>query len=189
MLESKYPKLEQTEQEDILFFLGTYGAPIGNLPASPNKELSFEEVVVKALVFSRQNPIVARAFPVFIVKNEQRFKNFQRLKELVIKEHQENTLGFFLDVTYELTGKEIYKELAGQLKKNPTVEDFFVIYKPSKYRERLLTRNTPVIAKRWFFRMNMNLDSFQSTFKKFVSQDVTTNSPETVTNRYEVSRR
>lgn len=164
-------ELEQQKREhkNVLFYLGKYGAPVGNAPTSPTQELSFEEVVARALSFSRMNPTIARTLPVFIAKNEKHFTRFQTLKELVKKEHQENTLGFFLDLTCELTGNRFFRNLAVQLKKNEKIEDFFVTSRKGKYRERLLKKNTPLVAKRWFFRMNMTLESFKSTFEKFVS--------------------
>ncbi len=51
-------------------------------------------------------------------------------------------------------------------------EDFFL--RPhSKYERRLADKNTPAAARRWHFRMNMGLGSFESTFAKLATGDET----------------
>ncbi len=167
-----YDRQKNTELQDVLWFLEHYGAPIGNVPEIPGRTFSFEEGVAKALLYARMNPTIARAFPVFIVRNVHHFFPFQRLKDAVTQTNQENTFGFFLDLTAILTGNARYSELAAQFPIHKRLEDFFLSMRQSKYRERLLIRNTPGIAQKWFFRINMRVESFQSTFEKFVSEKV-----------------
>ncbi len=169
MAKSAHRKEANVKERDVLWFLGRHGAPIGNTPEAPGRKLSFEEGVAEALAFSRTNPTVARVLPIFIARNVRHFSDFSRLKDAVIRARQEKTFGFFLDVTFALTGDAIYSRLAAQLEKDNQVEDFFVTMKPGKYRDRLLERNTPHVAKKWFFRINMPIDSFQSIFNKFMS--------------------
>ena len=158
------------EKQDVLYYLGLYGAPLGNLPILPRKPLSFEEVIVKALSFSRENPIVARTLPVVLAKNEARLKNFQKLREFVKHEGQENTLGFFLDLTSELTGNVFYKELSKEFEQSEQApQDFFLRFnEKGKYGKYVLNKNTPVIARKWGFSINISLESFQAVFKKFM---------------------
>ncbi len=165
----EHQKEADAKAQNVLWFLGRHGAPLGNAPEAPSRDLSFEEGVAGALAFSRTNPTVARVLPIFIARNVQHFSNFTRLKEVVIRARQEKTFGFFLDVTSVLTGDARYARLAAKFKKDNQVEDFFVTMKPGKYRNRVLARNTPDVAKKWFFRINMPIDSFQSIFDKFMS--------------------
>ena len=158
------------EKQDVLYYLGLYGAPLGNLPIVPRKPLAFEEVLVKALSYSRENPIVARTLPVVLAKNEARLKNFQKLREFVKQEGQENTLGFFLDLTSELTGNAFYKELSKEFEPSEhALQDFFLKFnEKGRYGKYVLNMNTPVIARKWGFTINISLESFQAVFKKFM---------------------
>jgi hypothetical protein len=47
------------------------------------------------------------------------------------------------------------------------VRDLFLVPAGSKYQSRLAEERTPAVARRWGFRMNMDLDSFRSLFDRF----------------------
>ncbi len=118
----EYQQKKEAGEKNILWFLGSRGAPVGDAPEAPSRDFSFEEGVAGALSLSRTNPTIARVFPIFIARNVRHFSNFSNLKEAVIRARQEKTFGFFLDVTFALTGDEIYSRLAAQFEKDNHVE-------------------------------------------------------------------
>jgi hypothetical protein len=79
------------------------------------------------------------------------------------------TLGFFLELTDELAGADVFKAAAAPLedKRLRRRKNFFSRDgRFGAYEEELALMNTPAVAKRWHFLMNMSLDSFKSYFRK-----------------------
>ncbi|MCP4347000.1 MAG: hypothetical protein GY795_15910 [Desulfobacterales bacterium] len=150
------------------------GAPVGGKfeTAEDTTTDSPEEVLAASLALARRNPVVARVFPVVIAKNKSCFDNFDLLRNLVRAAGETKTLGFFLELTFELTGEKYFSFLADQLSefRNGEPEDFFVHVKKNKYLQQLEDMNTPPVAEKWRFRMNMNTDSFATIFRKFQKQ-------------------
>jgi len=145
--------------------LGTDDKEIGN---NENPMIP-EEILVRALSLSRRNPVVARVLPVVIVRNRKCFDNFGIIENFARSAGETDTLGFFLDLTAELTGNTCFSDLAKRLFKNRCgeIRDFFVQTKKGGYARKLDELNTPEVAKRWNFRMNMNTESFKTLFDKF----------------------
>ncbi len=106
-----------------------------------------------------------------IAKNRAYLDNFDFLRNLARAAGQAKTLGFFLELTSELTGERYFSILADQLSefRDGEPEDFFVSVRKSKYLRQIEDMNTPPAAVRWRFRMNMNMESFATLFRKFVS--------------------
>jgi hypothetical protein len=46
------------------------------------------------------------------------------------------------------------------------MENYFLNVKPNRFEQRLAEMNTPVVARDWKYLMNMDMDSFESAFKK-----------------------
>lgn len=144
---------------------GALGSKAENQP-----ELSDEETLALAFKLARQNATVARVLPVALYKSLDSL-NFEKLKNFCFKEGEKKTLGFFLDLTSELAHLSHLRDLAEELhdKRFKKSESFFVNQFQGKYAKRMEAENTPKVAKRWRFRMNMDFENFRSHFEKFVN--------------------
>ena len=165
-------KFIKIKDETLLLCLRNMGAPLGTSIRNIRDEsnvLTPEEVLVASLFLARRNPVVARAFPIVIARNRACFDNFEFIRNLAQQAGELGTLGFFLELTAELTGSDYFASLAEQLSEHrgDTVRNFFVPVRKSKYARQLDELNTPDVARKWNFRMNMNKDSFSSLFNKF----------------------
>lgn len=162
-------KQEERPSEVVLANLERMSGSLGSM-AENQPELSDEETLALACGLARKNATVARVLPVALYKSLKHL-NFEKLKALCFKKGEKKTLGFFLDLTSELANMTHLHELAEELrddrfKKN---ESFFLNQSQGKYAKKLEAQNTPKLAKRWHFRMNMDLENFRSHFGKFVT--------------------
>jgi hypothetical protein len=84
---------------------------------------------------------------------------------------EKQALGFFLDLTAELSGDRRFAEWMKPLRdrRYRTSRDFFHSASRSRRQLQLAEEKTPEAGRRWQLRMNMDLDAFRSTFEKFVS--------------------
>jgi hypothetical protein len=94
-----------------------------------------------------------------------------RLAELVRRARRTKegaTLGFFLDLTSELAGNHPFAVAIADLKhdRSRTGVFFFEGAEKSLVGKELAALNTPPVAQRWRFLMNMPLDSFETLFRK-----------------------
>lgn len=110
---------------------------------------------------------MARALPVMLWKNRDRL----RLTELVRRARrakQGATLGFFLDLTSELGGSRPFAAVDTDLRHDVARQDnfFFQGAEKSLVGKELAALNTPPVARRWRFLMNMPFDSFETLFRK-----------------------
>lgn len=159
---------ESATHEVVLSNLERMSGSLGHR-SETQEQLSDEETLARALKSARQNPTVARVFPVALYKHFHRL-DFEKLKTASLKQGEKKTLGFFLDLTSELSHEDRFHELARALedRRFRRDESFFLNQQKTKYRKKLEARNTPSVAKRWHFKMNMDLENFRSHFKKFV---------------------
>src|ERR1035441_2815425 len=155
--------LEPTS-DDLKGWLAHYGAPLygpRNLTAVPPPETALSA----ALPLARTSASVARALPLALWKTRKRLDLDRLLKEAE-RRGQARTLGFFLDLTSRLSGDLAFQRAAKklQVRPRPRPTQFF---HPTTPRERKLAElRTPGVARKWGFRMNMEMESFESMFDK-----------------------
>ncbi len=158
------------DEKVVLANLSDLGAPLvlSSETAATHFTLSKEETIAAALSLSHRNPTLARVLPLVFFKHKEEL-NFWRLRRLSENFHEEITLGFFLDLTAELSGNRRLSHLSKPLKKMRPQKmiPFFINENQGKYATLLATSKTPLVAKNWGFQMNMDLSTFQSHFDKF----------------------
>lgn len=168
---STTPSQPRGEQDsDTLYWnLKRWGAPLMEA-GTPGQRLSLEETLARALSLARHRSEVARVWPVVFAKNRSE-TNLERLAALANRLGQKMALGFFLALSGRLLDDHTLSRTASRLRdgRYKKVEDFFRMDRGERARE-LAERNTPALAKRWLYRMNMPLESFESTFRKFVGR-------------------
>lgn len=161
---------EDKDAQDVRRRLKTLGAPL-NGRAMRRANVDVEETLVAGVKLARQDATVARVMPLCLW-HERSNVDWKKLLASVHGAEEKHTLGFFLELTTELSGDERFKSCAVMLrdKRVRTVHDFSMGRKTSSARE-LAEAKTPQVARDWGFRMNMESESFQSTFDKFAELD------------------
>jgi hypothetical protein len=170
------PRDDAPTDEDVLAsWLAHYGAPLYGEITESAKTMSVEETLAKGLVMARKSGTVARALPCAFWTSREKL-NLQDLLDRSKRLKQSKALGFFLDLTTVVSGRAIptFEKIANSLRARhaPTPllsrpEQFFT---PTTKREKALAELcTPEVARRWGFRMNMDLECFVSLFRKVMS--------------------
>jgi DNA-binding transcriptional regulator YhcF (GntR family) len=158
------------ETERLFAQLVTMGLPFVSPSGIKPTTYSKTEAVVRGLELAQQDARVGSVFPVLINKvfNELEKDN---LVDLAKELGHHKVLGFFLELTSEITNNPEMKNLAEQLfdKRWKKVSDLFHPahkHKRSQLEENLTDLKTPRLAKKWNFRMLTTLDDFKANFRK-----------------------
>jgi hypothetical protein len=155
------------EAERTRGLLRTLGAP---LPAEPISlaESPVEEVLVRGVALAHCDPAVARALPLSFWKSRERIDP-QRLLDAARRLGERQGVGFFLELTAQLSGDRRLTAWSRSFgdRRRKVVRDLFLVPVGSKFQNRLAEERTPAVARRWGFRMNMDLESFRSLFDRF----------------------
>jgi DNA-binding Lrp family transcriptional regulator len=142
--------------------LAAYGAPL--LGITPVPRMSPEDAIVAGLLMSRQDPALLRTLPLVVAGNAQRL-DWARLHEEARRRKQKAELGMLLDLTARLTGRPELSERARSLRdRRRGLRSFFPLR--GRYHKRVTEMNTPAVARRWGFLLNMPEDSFRTLFEK-----------------------
>jgi hypothetical protein len=150
--------------------LAHYGAPLfvpkdvvlrGEMP-------TLEVTLAKALRLAHRDPAVAGTVPVVLWRNRQ--LDVGELAGLAVLAGEGQTLGFFLELTDQLASEALFATVAERLRSETPhgrMQNFFSNDGQfGAYERDLALMNTPEVAKRWRFLMNMSLDSFTGYFRK-----------------------
>jgi len=167
LLEESPNKPVLRNEETVFGNLKHWGAPLVRR-ATMAEELSLEETLAYSLELARRHPEVARVWPVVLAKH-RREVDLPELESLAYRLGQKKALGFFLSLCGSLMGEPELMARARQLRdaRFRKVEDFFLLELGDRARV-LAEQNTPKLAKEWFFRMNMPMESFRTFFEKFM---------------------
>lgn len=145
------------------------GAPLV-LPAAPRRgRLGPEEALAHGLALAHRDPILARVLPILIYRLANRL-DWHLVRYWVERLGEERSLSFWLDLTAEVGACPELRDLiwltpeAGR-----EVTDFFETTPKGVFACQLAEQNTPPIARRWCYRMNMGMDAFETAFLKLSS--------------------
>jgi len=159
------------DKAEVLANLGRLGLPIVAGGRSTETTMPAEIALARALVLAHHDPTLAKALPVLLHKLADRL-DMVKLVKLSKELGQKSTLGFFLQLTEFLSGRSELSELYGSLKDNRLRQTRNFFSMPSgRYSRKLAEKNTPEIARDWFFTINMPISSFQAFFNKHSSSD------------------
>ena len=156
------------DPERVQAWLAHLGAPLyGSTAVKASEVPPPERVLAEALPLARREAALARALPLALYRTRKRL-DFSLLRRLARDRGQGRALGFFLDLTAELSGdRSLAREarpLAREVRRRERASQFFRLR--SATERRLAELKTPAVARRWGFRMNMSADSFASMFRK-----------------------
>ena len=143
---------------------------VGEFPEfKKEKAQSREELLVKVVVLAKRNSSLLRTMPL-LVKRLGPSLDVRRLSYWSKLYHVDRELGFLLDLTGKLSEDRRLTALAKKFFDKRWGKDSIFLEKEhglSGFQAQLLEQNTPELAKKWFLKMNMGLDSFESMFRKF----------------------
>ena len=147
-------------------WLANAGAPLESREdTTPTPPL--EVVLAEALSVAHRNATVARVLPTTLWRCRNKM-DLERLTEEATRRDERQALGYFLELAGQLGGEHRLVVTARRLRdKRRTRPRMFFAGHHGRYEMAATRNNTPRAASKWRFLMNMNLDSFRSTFEKF----------------------
>jgi hypothetical protein len=167
---TRAPATEATDRE-LRLQLRDLGAPLAVDGQAPPAE-SLEAVLADGLELAHRDASVARTLPVCLWKQRDQLRA-DVLQEEARERGEKQTLGFFLELTSDLSGDPRFRQWAKAVRDERVsrTSDFF--YNATSRDAQLLAESrTPRVARRWHFRMNMDEETFRSHFDKFVHEDL-----------------
>jgi hypothetical protein len=142
---------------------------LGALLDAPRRPApSPERALAAGARLSHRDPSVARILPALVWKLRDRLDP-DRLVIEARRQAEKQALGLFVDLAAELGGDPSLLRLAERLRDRRirSTKDFFHRSR-SPYARRLAELNTPDAARRWHYRLNMGMDSFEASFRRHV---------------------
>ena len=165
--DSDRPAVTSPTDQPIRSWLAQLGAPL-LLDAAPSPMPQLEKVFAQGVQAARRDASIARSLPVFIWKNRALLQPSLLLQE-TRRLDQRQTVGFFLELTGILGGDEALIRLSERLRDGRIRKDRdFFVHAQSTYAQNIAKERTPALAKKWHLTMNLSLETFASTFRRFV---------------------
>ena len=145
--------------------LKSLGAPIHG-PALPVADI--EQALVNGIVQAHSDATLAKVLPLCLFQQREKI-DLARLIDLAEKAGEVRALGFFLDMTTEVSGDKRFRvwSTGCVIPAGHDKEYFFTSTAKTDEGRKLAEMHTPELSKRWRLVVNMGLDAFQSCFSKF----------------------
>lgn len=158
----------------VLTSLAALGTPLILSPAlgaDALRTLPLEITIVEGVDLARRDATLARALPVAI-HHARKEVDLGRLLSEARQNSDPHAVGLLLELTGMLGPTERLRQAAESFRdrRRTRVQDFFLAANTPLQR-KLAELNTPEVARRWGFRMNLGLDAFEATFRRFVGGD------------------
>lgn len=134
-----------------------------------DEQLEPEELLVRAVKLAKKNATLLRVLPLMLKKMGDEL-NLYQLVYWGKRYGVNRELGFLLDLTAEITKNKKFSKLARQFKdKRWSKPEYFFNSDNnlSGFQAKLTEKNTPELAKKWYLKLNMGLDSFQTLYAKY----------------------
>lgn len=160
------PEELSADQAEAKSALASLGLPVSTGKSSKSCNQNLETLLAQACVLAHHDPSVTRALPVLLAKYKDAL-DMTALESACRKMGEKHTMGFFLDLTGELSDDERLSKLANLFQDHRRKKPRQFFAHPTTFSRRVAARKTPELAKKWGWLMNMSLESFSSTFDKF----------------------
>jgi hypothetical protein len=155
------------EEQRLRGRLAALGAPLGG-PAPKSRPLFSEEVLADGLVLAHHSPTVARVLPVAFWRQRDKL-DYERLERAATLRDERQALGFYLELTGQLGGdRRLVRRASGLRDRRRTALRPFFSGGRGSFARAAAQEKSPALARRWGFLMNMELESFSTTFRKHV---------------------
>jgi hypothetical protein len=150
--------------ERVRGWLRVHGAPLW--APLPRKTPPLETVVAEGLGLAHRDATVALVLPILLWRQREHV-DYDRLIAAAARADERQALGFFLELTGKLSGDSRPIRAAQRLRdgRRRRVRLFFST-PHGRFVLALARANTPPLARRWGYLMNMTLDGFTTAFAK-----------------------
>lgn len=167
LLEERPEKRPGEPDEELRGWLRSLGAPLVVPAAELPADVPREVVLARGLRLAHRDATLARVWPVLLLAQ---WAGLDR-DLLVTEAHrlgEKQTLGFFADLAGLLARDPEMRRWAQRLRDRRfrKMRDFFD-GPTGEFERQLSERNTPALARKWHFHMNLPLESFRAAFRKF----------------------
>lgn len=135
---------------------------------SEGDKTSAEELLVKVVKFSKKNATVLRVLPLLVKKMGDDL-DVHQLQYWSKRHDTHRELGFLLELTALLTKNKKFLKLSKNFKDKRWSKCDYYFERDLElqgFQAMLVDKNTPEVAKKWYLKLNMGLDSFQSFYNK-----------------------
>lgn len=161
------PPAHADSEQKLRGQLAALGAPLAG-PAPKRRRPPVEEVLADGLVLAHRSPTVARVLPVAFWRQRDTL-DFERLERAATERDERQALGFYLELTGQLGGDQRLVRRARSLRDRRRVAlQLFFAGGRGAFARAAAQEKSPPVARRWGFLMNMELESFATTFHKHV---------------------
>jgi hypothetical protein len=166
------PQRQETDKRrdgKVRVALAALGSPVGAPRRNP-PPADLEATLADGLVLAHRDATLARTMPLVLWRQRDRF-DLDRLVAQASRRGERSALGLFLELAGRLGHERTLAKAARRLqagRRRPARHFFEGAYGP--YAMAAARRNTPRVARRWGYLMNMPVDSFRTLFEKFARQ-------------------
>jgi len=152
----------------VLASLKALGAPLADSAnVAPLPLLPPVETFARALLLARESATVLRVLPWLLATKVDQL-DLVALKRRAAELRQTRALGFILDVTGALSRKSrLHAEADSLFDARVKHDEDFFRHTSGSFSQALARRNTPPLARKWHFVLNMPMESFRSFYAKY----------------------
>lgn len=164
-------KSQELQHQRIRFALAAVGAPVGAPRRNP-PPADLEATLADGLVLAHRDATLARTLPLVFWRQRDRY-DLDRLVAQASRRGERFALGLFMELAGRLGHEPALLEAARRLRdRRRTAVRLFFTRPHGPFAMTLTRRNTPQVARRWGYLMNMTVDSFRTLFDKFARLDL-----------------
>jgi len=164
-------KSQERRHQRTRFALAAVGAPVGAPRRNPTPA-DLEATLADGLVLAHRDATLARTLPLLFWRQRDSF-DLDRLVAQASRRGERFALGLFLELAGRLGHEPTLVQAARRLRdRRRTAVRLFFTRPQGPFLMALTRRNTPRVARRWGYLMNMTVDSFRTLFDKFARMDL-----------------
>lgn len=157
--------LREREEGEVRSWLRAAGAPLG-APVTGGRLPPLEEALAAGLSLAHRDATVARVLPLVLWRQRDRL-DLDKLARAATRRNERPALGCFLELAGRLGGDARLVTAANRLRdRRRHRAQLFFTRAQGPMAAAAARRNTPAVARKWGYLMNMGLDSFASAFAK-----------------------
>lgn len=164
-LPEKEPQASARAEDTTRRRLAALGAPVV-ASRGPVSHSPVEEALVQGVSLAHRDPALARSLPVAFFRQRDRVDP-QKLLDLARDGLEKSAVGFFLDLTAQLSGDRRFSAWARPLRdRRVRTKHPFFYTRAAAVQAATQPDRSPPVARRWGFRLDMTFDDFRSLFDK-----------------------
>jgi hypothetical protein len=151
--------------DDVRSWLHAVGAPVGASPLR-GRVPDLEELLAAALGVAHRDATVARVLPLLFWQRREKL-DLDKLARAATRRNERHALGYFLELAGRLGEDKHLVDTANRLRDRRRSQVRLFFDRPhGPMAMAAARRNTPALARKWGYLMNMGVDSFASLFAK-----------------------